>query len=227
MGKVKFILPLFVILFFVTFSSAFAHHKEMVLGDSIEPADIVFPEDIAYGPGFFLPDSPLYALDLIWQKFRLAVSFSPEAKAKLSSQVAGERLAELRLMLAKNNSGAVTNVLAQMEKDAEFASQELSNSSAAGSNVEDAAQELNEALKIQRRVLVSLANQSSSDLSLKFQATRKSLLKSKLEIEDELPADLLANEMKEELENETQENLEDSEKLSDSAQANLDVLNSN
>ena len=227
MGKVKFILPLFVILFLFTVSSAFAHHKEMVLGDSIEPADIVFSEDITYGPGFFLPDSPLYTLDLIWQKFRLAVSFSPEAKAKLNAKIAGERLAELRLMLAKNNSSAIVTVLAQMEKDAESASQELSNSSAAGSNVEGAARELNEALKIQRRVLVSLANQSGSDLSLKFQATRKSLLKSKLEIEDELPADLLANEMKEELENETKENLEESEKLSNKAQANLDVLNNN
>lgn len=227
MVKVKYIFPLFVVLFFLVASSAFAHHKEMVLGDSIEPADIVFPEDIAYGPGFFLPDSPLYTLDLVWQKFRLAVSFSPEAKAKLNARVAGERLAELRLMLAKNNLGAVATVLSQMEKDAESASQDLSNSSAQGDNVEDAAQELNEALKIQRRVLVSLAGQSGSDLSLKFQATRESLLKSKLEIEDELPADLLANEMKEELENETRENLDESEKLTNKAQANLDVLNNN
>lgn len=226
MGKVKFVFPLFAGLLLLAATSAFANYKEMVLGESVEPADIVFPEDITYGPGFFLPDSPLYSLDLIWQKVKLAVSFGPDAKAKVSARVAGERLAELRLMLAKNNLSAVNTVLDQMEKDADFASKELSDSSAAGRNVEEAAKELNEALKIERRVLGSLADQSSGDLSLRFQTTRKSLLKSKLAIDDELPSDLLANEIKAELENEAEANLEESEKLSEKAQANLDHLSS-
>lgn len=226
MVKIKFILPLFAVLFVLSASSVFANYKEMVLGDSVEPSDIVFPQDVTYGPGFFLPDSPLYSLDLIWQKVRLSVSFSPEAKAKVSAKVAGERLAELRLMLARNNMNGVTTVLAQMEKDSEVSSQELSNSSASGKNVEEAAKELNEALKTQRKVLASLVDQSSGELSLKFQATRKSLLVSKLRVDDELPPDLLANEIKEELENEAKENVAESEKLSDKAQSNLDHLSS-
>lgn len=226
MVKVKFVFPLFAGLFLLAASPAFANYKEMVLGESVEPADIVFPEDITYGPGLFLPDSPLYSLDLIWQKVKLAVSFSPEAKAKVNARVAGERLAELRIMLAKNNLTGINTVLAQIEKDADSASKELSDSSASGRNVEDAAKELNEALKAERRVLVSLADQSGGDLSLRFQTTRKSLLKSKLAIDDELPADLLANEIKAELENEAEVNLEESEKLTNKAQANLDHLSS-
>lgn len=75
------------------------------------------------GPGLLLPDNPLYFLDYFKQDIRLFFAFTPLQKAQIYSDVAGERLAELRFMiLRKNDTGALiamNGIVANTKNEAE------------------------------------------------------------------------------------------------------------
>lgn len=209
MGKKITVSLIVVLLFFsIVVSPSFAHHRARVLGESTQAAELVFPQ-VSAGPGFLLPDSPFYIFDVVWQKIKIATAFSEEAKAKVHTQVAGERLAELRIMLSRNNPEGIAIALSQMQKEADSASQNLSDASAKGENVEEAAKTLNEAIKLQRKVLGLLANQTDGQLRLQIKATREALKQSKIEVEDELPDELLEKEIEEQEKDELEEDIDE------------------
>lgn len=224
MGKIKFILPLFVVLFLLAASGVFAHHRERVLGVSTQSSDLLFPEEVTAGPGAILPDSPFYVLDTFWQQVKLLIARNPEDKAKVRAQIAGERLAELRIMLSQNDPAGIDKALAQLTKETEEAANELSNASASGKEVGEAAKQLNEAIKIQRSILGRLSDQSTGALRLKFKATREVLKASKIEVEDELPEDLLEDEIENELEDEIEEDAQDAQDLAESLEEQIEEL---
>lgn len=225
MGKIKFALPLFfIVFFFFTASVSLAHYRERVLGVATSSSQIKFPEGNSYGPGFFLPDSPLYGFDLLWQKTRLTFTADPVRKAHIRASIAGERIAELNAMLSKNDLDAINVVLARMEKEARVGSNELNASEETADVTQEAAKILNEAIKAQRSVLLSLVGQTDSELSLKLRGTRETLLRSKLTVEDELPESMLKKEMEREFEAAALENLEYSEELTREAESNLNAL---
>ena len=224
MGKIKLAIPLLVALFFLTASGAFAHHREKVLGVSTQSSDLSFPEEVTAGPGAILPDSPFYVLDTFWQQVKLSIARSPEDKAKVRAQIAGERLAELRIMLSQNDPAGIDRALTQLTKETEDAANELSNASASGKEVGEAAKQLNEAIKIQRDILGKLSDQSAGTLRLKFKTTREALKASKVEVEDELPDDLLENEIEEELENEIEDDAHEAEDLTGALEEQIGEL---
>lgn len=193
------------VLLFVSFSqSASAHHKKQVLGESTSTDDLVFPP-VTAGPGFLLPDSPLYFLDHLFQSVKVATALSPEQKAKVRMEIAGERMAELRLMLAKEKKTGVDTALSELAKEAHFAAKSLSEAKAQGKDVEKIAREVNEAIKTQRQTLYDLEHQSTGALALQFKSTRGQLKEAKVEVEDHLPGDALAAE----IENGLMEDFED------------------
>ncbi|MEK9176110.1 MAG: DUF5667 domain-containing protein [Patescibacteria group bacterium] len=223
MGKLKFILPLFFAFFLLAASSSFAHHRGKVLGVSTQSSDLVFPE-VSAGPGAILPDSPFFVFDTIWQKVKLFSARSAEDKAKVRAQIAGERLAELRIMLSQNDPDGIAIALSQMEQEAQQSSTELSQAAASGQNVEEAAKELNEAIKLQRKVLGLLANQTDGQLRLQIKAAREALKLSKVEVEDELPEELLEDEIENELEDEIEEDADEVEDLTEELEDQIEEL---
>lgn len=224
MGKFKFILPLFAVLFLLAASGVFAHHREKVLGVSTQSSDLLFPEEVTAGPGAILPNSPFFVFDTIWQKVKLFTARSAEDKATVRAQIAGERLAELRIMLSQNDPDGIAIALSQIQKEAQQASTELSQSAANGQNVEEAAKELNEAIKLQRKVLGLLATQTDGQLRLQIKAARESLKQSKIEVEDELPEELLEDEIENELEDEIEEDADEVEDLTEDLEDQIEEL---
>ena len=224
----KLAVPILVLLLVTLIATpSFANHRGRVLGESTQAAELDFP-GVSSGPGAILPNSPFFVFDTVWQKVKLFTARSAEDKAIVRAQIAGERLAELRIMLSQNDPDGIAIALSQIQKEAQQASTELSQSAANGQNVEEAAKELNEAIKLQREILGKLANQTTGSLRLQLKTTREELKASKVEVEDELPDELLENEIEDELKDEIEEDLEEVDDLSDEIEDNqneLDELN--
>ncbi len=166
---------------------SYADPRSEVLGDSTVNSDVLFPP-VTAGPGYLLPDSPLYFLDKLSQKLKLAIAFSPERKAFIESQIVGERLAELRIMHARGNSQGVNIALSEIEKEATKMGQNLKDAAASGADITVLAKQLNDSLKNDRNILAAASQNAPEDLALKLQSTNQSLLVSKVNVEDFLNA---------------------------------------
>jgi hypothetical protein len=209
---------------FLVFSpSALAHHQARVLGDSTSSSQIVFPP-ITAGAGFILPDSPLFFLDEIFQEVRMLVAFTPERRAKTRALIAGERLAELRIMFARNNSEAVADTLSRLTEEINKMSANLSDAAASGKDLSLLAKELNETIKTQRKVLGILENQTDGILKLQLKTARKALKVAKVEIEDELDEDELENEIEDDVDDEVEEAVEEASGSAKRLEHAIDVL---
>ena len=213
------ILPVFLgLLLLILFlpASASAHHKEEVLGEATPSAELVFPP-VTSGTGFILPDSPFFFLDKTFQQVKLILAFSPQQKARVRAQIAGERMAELRLMLVRENQTAINTVLSELAKETDLAAASLSEAAASGQDVKLLAKELNETIKLQRKILNILASQTRGVLKFQLKAARQALKESKVEVEDELTQEDLENEIEEdladEIENEVEEASESAKKV--------------
>ena len=194
----RFSAGLVIVLFFLSAQAVNAqNYKQMVLGESTKASELSFPQ-IAAGPGVITPDSPLYFLDKAYQGFRLALA-SPEDKAKIRASIAGERLAELRLMMAKNDEKGINIALNEMTHEMDGAADDLVVASGRGNNVEDSAAEVNQKLKEQRFAIRSLIQQARGDLRLRLLAANESLKEAKVEVEGNLPEEHLLNEIEDDL----------------------------
>jgi hypothetical protein len=200
-----------------------AHHLKDVLGDATSTAQVQFPA-IAAGPGMILPDSPLYFLDEITQDIKVAFAFSPEKKAKLRSQIAGERLAELRVMLERNNTQGIQTALTNLNKEATLASSDLSDAAAQGKDVKKLAKELNTTIKEQRKVLGDLSDQTDGTLRLQLKASREALKEAKLNVEDQLPENELENELKDTMNEDIEDEVKDASRSARGLEHSIDIL---
>lgn len=190
------IVVLFVLVVFPTSVSA-QNYKQMVLGESTQASDLSFPQ-ISAGPGVITPDSPLYFLDKAYQSFRIALA-SPEEKSKIRAAIAGERLAELRLMMAENDEKGISTALSEMTFEMDKAAESLNSAAGKTGNVEESAQEVNQKLKEQRFALKSLIQQARGELRLKLLAANAALKEAKVEVESKLPEEHLINEIEDDL----------------------------
>lgn len=188
--------------------SASAHHQARVLGDSTSSSQIVFPP-VTAGAGFILPDSPLYFLDKMFQEIRLLLAYTPERRAKTRALIAGERLAELRIMFARNNSNGIAITLNNLSMETAQMAVNLTDAAANGSDVKLLAKSINETIKTHRKVLGILADQTDGTLRLQIKAAREALKEAKMEIEDELDEDELENEIEDDIDDEIEEAVEE------------------
>lgn len=200
-----------------------AHHKEQVLGEATSASELVFPPTTA-GTGFILPDSPLFFLDEVFQSLRLSLAFGSEGKARVRAQIAGERLAELRVMLSRNDPDGINTALTQLTKQVADASVDLADASSQGKDMSVLAKQFNETVKVDRKILGELASRSSGALKLQLQVARRALKEAKVEIEDELPEDELLKEVQEDLEDSVDENASDAESLVEKLERDLNEL---
>lgn len=198
MGRVALITFAFLLFAFVISPQVSAqNYKQMVLGDSTEASELTFPQ-ISAGPGVITPDSPLYFIDKAYQTFRIALA-SPQDKAKIRAAIAGERLAELRLMMAENDEKGINTALNEMTFEMDKAAESLNSAAGKNGNVEGTAEEVNQKLKEQRFALKSLILQAKGDLRLKLLAANASLKEAKVEVEGKLPEEHLINEIEDDL----------------------------
>jgi len=213
----------FFVLVWVAPKPTFSHHQGRVLGESTSSSQVVFPP-VTAGAGFILPDSPLFFLDEIFQEVRMLLAFTPERRAKTRASISGERLAELRIMFARNNSEAMSSTLSRLTEEVNKMSANLSDAAASGKDLSSLAKELNETIKIQRSVLGILENQADGVLKLQLKTARKALKIAKVEIEDELTEDDLENEIEEDVDDEIEEAVEEASGSAKRLEHAIDVL---
>lgn len=200
-----------------------SHHQGRVLGESTSSSQIVFPP-VTSGAGFILPDSPLFFLDKTFQQIRLFVAFTPERRAKVREQITGERLAELRIMLSRNNPDGITIALTSLTEEVDQMAATLSDAGASGRNVKILAKQLNETIKTHRKILNILADQTEGVLKLQLKTAREALKRAKIDIEDELAEDELEDEIEEDLDDEIEEAIEEASGSAKRLKHAMDIL---
>lgn len=188
-------------LFAIAIAPVSAHHREEVLGYSTAATDIVFPP-VSAGPGYFLPDSPLYMLDKALQSFRLAVAFTPERRVAVRNLILGERLAELRVMTERGNEKAIHAVLQEMTNESYRAASDLAGAEARGKDVAKLAKDTNDLMRLHREALRAVAEQADDALALQIESARQSILIAKMNVEDQLSEQELAEAIGNDLEDE-------------------------
>jgi len=186
-------------------NSVLANHQEDVLGVASTPTLSIPPT--AEGPGLVLPDSPLFFLDRIKQEFRLLLAFTPEQKAKIHNAIAGERLAELQIMLVKNNVPGIRTALQGVSDNLKGASGDLANAKLTGRNINLLAKEINDSIKEKQKVLSDLEAQATGEIKSQVMAAKEALKIAKVSVEENLPADLLMNETIDDLNQEIGDNI--------------------
>lgn len=151
------------------------------------------------GPGFVLPDSPLYIVDHLKQNLRLLVAWNPETKAKVYASIAGERLAELRIMLDRQNEAGIETTLDSIASNYQNAAEELKNAQLAGRNVTTVATEVNASIKEKQQSLDILEQEATGGLAFKVKGTQKEILIAKINVEENLPQHELENEIRDDI----------------------------
>lgn len=203
-------------------NSVSANHQEDVLGIASTPTLSIPPT--SDGPGLILPDSPFFFLDRIKQQVRLALAFTPEEKAKIHNAVAGERLAELQIMLAKDNVPGIRTALQGVSDNLKDASKDLDDAKLTGRSISLLAKEINDSIKEKQKSLSVLQEEASGEIKTQVQAAKESMKASKVKAEDYLPADLLINEMEDDLNSEIGDNVDKAKLSAAGINRAIDVL---
>ncbi|MDP3726803.1 MAG: DUF5667 domain-containing protein [bacterium] len=195
----RIIFGLFVLFFLIgTTQEVLAYHQKQVLGTETENQKLLIPPTVE-GPGLILPDSPLFFLDQLKQNARLLLAITPEARAKVRADIAGERLAELRFMLAKNNQKGIQVALDGVSQNLQRAGDELAAAQLTGRNISDLAKSINLAVKEKQKSLDVLEHEAKGELKTRVKATQDALMTAKVKVEDSLPEEEIENEVRDDL----------------------------
>ncbi len=174
----KLIIPLIIFFFLSLTPAALAQNKN------------TFPA-VSNGPGYILPDSPLYFIDNLYQEIKLVVALTPERRALVRNEIVGERMAELRVMHARGSSRGISTVLYELSRESKELALDLKEAELAGRDVTKIAKSINDSLRLNRQVLAAASLNSNEELSLKLESANESLLIAKVNVEDYLnPVDL-------------------------------------
>ncbi len=189
-------LPLFTLgLFLLSVVGVRAYYDQAVLGTSTRVSDAVFPP-VTAGPGHILPDSPFYALDKLYQTLRLALVFTPENRAQLHTQIASERLAELRVEVMRNNQTGIDTALTELQHESMAAAEDIRDAASQGKDVTQLARNIHQALADNRQILMKVQSQvPETSFSQKLAATTDVLRDARVISEDALPQSDLDHEI--------------------------------
>lgn len=190
-------LLLLIALVFLTVTSgrSFAYYDKAVLGTSIQIADTVFPP-ITAGPGHILPDSPFYFVDKLYQEARLALVFTPENRAQLHTEIAAERLAELRVEAMRSNQTAVDAALLELQHESIAAANDIRDAASQGKDVTQLARNIHQALKDYQTVLTTVQAQvPDTSFGQKLASASDVLRDARIISEDALPQSDLDHEI--------------------------------
>lgn len=146
------------------------------------------------GPGFVLPNSPLFFLDQLKQDIRVSFSLTAEQRARTYMQIANERLAEFRIMLAKNEPIGARVALDGVYDNFQLASEELDNARYSGRNVSKTAKEMANLIREHQKALDVVELQAVGVLKKQVAVAQESLILSKNTIEKSLESKDMAEE---------------------------------
>ncbi len=196
-------------------------YQRLILGATTQAVNPQIPPTTE-GPGLILPDSPFFFLDNLKQAVRLFLAFTPEAKAKAHVAIAGERLAELRFMLARQNESGIETDLKGISENLKQAVNDVTTAQLSGRNVSVLAKEVNDDIKGKQDTLDILESQAQGELKAWVLGTQTSLLEAKVKVEDALPQADLENEIRDDLNRQIEGQVK---KASESAIELRDALN--
>lgn len=188
------------ILFFLIGSTqeALAYHQKQVLAAETENQKLSIPPTVE-GPGLILPDSPLFFLDQLKQNARLLLAITPESRARVRSDIAGERLAELRFMLVKNNQRGIQVALEGVSQNLQRAGEDLAAAQLTGRDISGLARAINISVKEKQKSLDVLESTAKGELKTRVKATQDALMVAKVKVEDSLPEEEIENEVRDDL----------------------------
>ena len=186
-----------ILLTFVLVVSAFP--ASVLAGPQIPPT--------AEGPGFILPDSPLFFLDEVKQNIRIFLAIRPQDKAEVFNSIAGERIAELRYMLARNNQKGIEISLKGISQNTQGAADSLAEAQFRGNNVEKLAEDINTDIKRRQEGLDVLLASSTGELKTMVLGTQTSVYDSKAKVVNGLSQGKKEIEMKEDKGKQAEEKL--------------------
>jgi hypothetical protein len=85
------------------------------------------------------------------------MALSPDVRSKVHVQILGERMAELRVMQARNNKEAMITALTEVQRESLLASKDIRDASAQGKDVAQLAHDTHQVLNDYRLSLVAVA----------------------------------------------------------------------
>lgn len=152
------------------------------------------------------------------------LAFTAEQKAKVRSAVAGERLAELQFMLAKDSTNGIRVALQGVSDNLKRASLDLSEARLKGKDVKLLAKSTNDSIKEKLKKLSVLEESATGEMKAQVKAAREALKIAKVEVEDSLSEDELENEIEDDLENEIEDHVRIASDSSRGLEHAIDVL---
>ncbi|MEK7186627.1 MAG: DUF5667 domain-containing protein [Patescibacteria group bacterium] len=203
-----------ILLTFVLVVSAFP--ASVLAGPQIPPT--------AEGPGFILPDSPLFFLDEVKQNIRIFLAIRPQDKAEVFNSIAGERIAELRYMLARNNQKGIEISLKGISQNTQGAADSLAEAQFRGNNVEKLAEDINTDIKRRQEGLDVLLASSTGELKTMVLGTQTSVYDSKAKVVNGLSQGKKEIEMKEDKGKQAEEKIKNSSENSKEVLDKLGIL---
>lgn len=140
---------------------------------------LVFAQNQAILPNAGLtPESPFYFLDKIGEALREFITFNPESKARLQVAFAGERIAEIKVML--ETKGVETKGLAvaqaRLEKHAKKAADIVEKEKAKGKDVSKLAGEIVDNFHFQRKATKQIFEEAKEEFKTKKGQLHEELL---------------------------------------------------
>lgn len=119
------------------------------------------------------PESTFYFLDRLGENLRQFFTFNPEARAKLQVEFAGERIAEIKIMIEKKGTNAKGLTIAEslLQANVAYAAEIVSEEKTSGKDVTTLAKTLNDEFDAQDKLL----EQTFKDAKAQLQAQRKEI----------------------------------------------------
>jgi hypothetical protein len=165
----KKLLPVVLVIgLFISSERVLAYERGVVKGES----NVVVVENfkLSSGPGFFLPSSPLYFLDLFVNEMKVKLASSPSEEVRRRGAVAAERLAELKIALEANNPKGIDTALSNLTEHLDGIRSVFVKEKAAGRDVSKLAEETLAKLTSDGEALQALMTASENVTAKKLEA---------------------------------------------------------
>lgn len=119
------------------------------------------------------PESPFYFLDRLGENLQQFFTFNPEAKAKLQIEFAGERIAEIKIMVEKKGVNAKRLAIAEslLQANVAYAAEIVNGEKTSGKDVTTLAKTLNDEFDARDKLL----EQTFKDAKAQLKARRKEI----------------------------------------------------
>ena len=119
------------------------------------------------------PESSFYFLDRLGENLRQFFTFNPEAKAKLQIEFAGERIAEIKMIVEKKGVNAKGLAIAEslLQANVAYAAEIVSEEKVSGKDVSALAKTLNDEFDARDKLL----EQTFKDAKAQLKAQRKEI----------------------------------------------------